>query len=694
MSELFLEIRCEELPARFLEPARTALDAGVRNLLKGIHHGGVHTWATPRRLAVSVFDVALHRPEEEKLITGPPAASGMKDGKPTPAAEGFARKFGADPSALEVVDGPKGQVLALRVRGGGEKTSDQVAAGLEAMILAIPFPKSMRWGSGRTRWGRPLHGVVALLGGQRIPATVAGLETVDWTIGHRLFPEAFQVAGSETWLEGLLHHKVEPDPDKRRQRIRGELAERAAELGCTLKEMPDLLAEVVNLVEWPVVVVGTIDESLLALPPRLLVESMKVHQRVFPLFRDGRLHHDYLVVTNNPHAISADVAATISEGNTRVLAARFYDARHFYAEDKKHRLEARWPTLEGMGWIRKGGTMADKGKRLVALSGRLASAFGADPDAVRRAALLAKCDLATLMVGEFPELQGHVGRLLAAHQGEPETVSLAIEEHYLPRFAGDAPPSTAEGRALAAADRLDTLVGCFALDHKPKGSADPLGLRRAANGLLQLLEDARVRQPLSALFEEALRVWRSPDDPETAALGPADATLTAELVEFTLTRLRAQLQELAPTEFVDAVFASGDKDALALRARLMALHALSRSDSFGPLKSTFKRVMGLTRDHGDPSYDLATLDTAAERALHDAISTIAPRASALAETLAYDEALALLATLKAPVDQLFDAVMVMCEDATLRRNRLGLLRATADAFRRVADFTHLSSEAG
>lgn len=695
MSELFIEIRCEELPARFLGPAEAALDVGARNLLKGIHHGSVRTWATPRRLAVSVFNVALERPVEEKLITGPPAAAGLKDGKPTPAAEGFARKFGADPSALEVVDGPKGQVLALRVRGGGEKTADQVAAGLEALILGIPFPKSMRWGSGKTRWGRPLHGVVCLLGGQRVAASVAGLETTDSTVGHRLFPEPFAVTGSETWLEGLLQRKVEPDPYKRKARIEGELAEHAAALGCTLREMPDLLAEVVNLVEWPVVVVGTIDESLLALPPRLLVEAMKVHQRVFPLFRDGALSHNYLVVTNNPHARDAEVAAIISEGNTKVLAARFYDARHFYAEDKKHRLEARWPTLEGMGWIRKGGTMADKGKRLVSLSGRLAPSFGADPEATRRAGLLAKCDLATLMVGEFPELQGHVGRLLAAHQGEAEAVSLAIEEHYLPRFADDGLPSSAEGRALAAADRLDTLVGCFALDQKPKGSADPLGLRRAANGLLLLLDDARVRQPLPALFAEALKVWRAPADPDAIALTATDLALVDELVDFTLTRLRAQLQDEAPTDVLNACFAGRYLQPIELRALVREFVPFSKTDGFVELMSTFKRVMGLTRNFNDveqPDSNRFGAGGNCEGKLLEATIKTAQNVHSAAQNLDFKNVLEALAGLRPFVEQLFDNVLVMEEDLVLRQNRLRLLRLVRDLISAVADFSLLTGE--
>lgn len=684
-AELFLEIRCEELPARFLAPAMASLESGVRALLGGLSFGALRVWGSPRRLAVSVTDLALARATEEKLITGPPESAAFKDGKPTPAAEGFARRYGLDASALEVVDGPKGRVIAVRQQVGGERTADIVAAGLEGLVLGIPFPKSMRWGAHKIRWGRPLHGVIAMLGGQRVPAQVAHLETTDTTLGHRLFPEPLTVTGSADWLAGLEARRVEPDPAVRRERILGELATHAAELGAELRDMPDLVDEVVNLVEWPVVVVGKIAPELLHLPPRLLVESMKVHQRVFPLFKKGGLDHHFLVVTNHPYAHDPEVAAIIAQGNARVLAARFHDARHFYAEDRKVRLESRFHALEGMGWIRKGGTMADKSHRLATLVGALVDLCGADATAAGRAALLCKTDLATLMVGEFPELQGHVGRLLAAHQGEDAAVSLAIEEHYLPRNAEDALPSTPEGRALALADRLDTLAGCFLLDQKPKGGGDPLGLRRAANGVVQILLASGARVSLYALFNAALRVW----DPEGKH---PSVQAREELVEFTLTRLRAQLQELGATEYVDAVLATGDKDVVALWRRLEALLALSRSDGFGALKTTFKRVIGLTRDAGELRLDPTTLDHPAERALHTALVTAKGRAEEREAAMDYGAALAALSTLKAPVDDLFTQVMVMSDDLAVRERRLALLKAVADAFRAVADFTHLSAE--
>ncbi|MDP6934756.1 MAG: glycine--tRNA ligase subunit beta, partial [Myxococcota bacterium] len=580
-----LEVRCEELPARFAEPARKVLADRILGLLGSLSHGEVRTWVTPRRVAIAIADVQTERPVEDKLVTGPPAAAAFRDGEPTPAAIGFARGKGVDVADLQVVDGPRGQVVAARVRTGGEKTIELVAAGLETALLSMTFPKTMRWGSSPRRWARPIHGVVALLDGERIPATVSGLETTNTTVGHRLCPDPVPVRDAEDWLKAMEEHRVTCDVGLRRRRIVDQLEAAARQVDAQVPDMPDLVDEVTHLVEWPQVVTCQFDEDLLELPPRLLVESMKVHQRVFPLTRNGELTHHFLAVTNNPFGDPATIAA----GNARVLAARFYDARHFYSEDRRHRLEQHGEELEKMRWIRKAGTMADKSQRVADLAANLSSDFDAEATAARRAGELCKCDLATQMVGEFPELQGHVGRLLAIHQGETEAVAMAIEEHYHPRFSRDSLPTTNLGRTLAVADRLDTLCGCFSHGLRPKGSADPLGLRRAANGLLAILLDTQVSGQLDTLLE------RSPFG------------ASPELVDFVMARLRAQFMDEAPTDIVDAVLATGDRDPSALRSRVRAMLELSSASEFGPLKTTFKRVLGLTRDHEGSDYDSGSL---------------------------------------------------------------------------------------
>ncbi len=685
--ELFIAVRCEELPARFVQLAANQLAKGVEGLLKGVAHGAVRTWAAPRRVAVAIADVAEGRPAEEKLVTGPPAAAAFRDGQPTKAALGFARGKGVDVGALEVVDGPRGPVVAARIQTGGERTADLVAAGLDGVIRGMRFPMSMRWGRGALRWARPIHGVIALYAGDVIDAQAGGMQTGRSTIGHRLDPAPFEVRDAATWVAGLRTHHVEPDRANRRDTIRAQLQAAADAAGAKLQVDEDLLTEVADLVEWPVTVTCSFDEELLHLPPRLLVESMRVHQRVFPLWRgDDQLDHHFLAVTNNPFATDADAAHTIATGNAKVIGARFHDARFFYADDRKKTLQDHGDDLAAMRWIRGGGTMADKQRRVGALAAALAPRFSADADQAGRAGALCKADLATQMVGEFPELQGHVGRLLAGFDGEPGDVPLAIEEHYLPRFSGDALPTTAAGRVAALADRLDTLAGCFACGIRVKGSNDPLALRRAAIGLLQLLLMGGERTELAPLLAEALE--RAP-----RAEGAALDAVADDLGDFVMARFKALLKESFDTEVVEAVLAGGgDRDPVALRARVDALAALAATPAFGPVKATFKRALGLVKDHADPSYDAGAFEADAERALHRALLDLGPQAEAAEDALDFGTALRLLSQLKAPVDRLFDEVMVMAEDPAVRANRLGLLRAVCEAFRRVADLTLLSAE--
>jgi glycyl-tRNA synthetase beta chain len=677
-AELFIEIRCEELPARFAAPAELALGKAVAGLLKRIEHGKVRTWVTPRRLAVAVADVAVEQPVVEQVVTGPPEAAAFRDGEWTSAGQGFARSKGLTVADLQIIDGPRGRVVSATVKTGGQKTADVLAAGLEAAVLGIHFPKTMQWGEGGIRWARPIHSVVVKLGEQSVDLSIAGIRSGTQTLGHRLTPGPIEVQSAEQWASALRGAHVEPDSEIRRQSILTQLAERASALGAETPDMPDLVDEVVHLTECPIVIDAVFETELLALPPRLLVESMKVHQRVFPLFEQGKLIHRFLVVTNHPYATDAAVAALIAQGNTKVLAARFHDAKFFYAEDRKQQLADHGKALEGMRWIRGGGTMADKARRIGDLAASLSGLLGADVDIARTAGQLCKADLATQMVGEFPELQGHVGQLLAAQQGQPEAVALAIEEHYLPRHATDQLPTSAAGRATALADRIDTLTGCFSLGLKPKGSADPLGLRRSANGLLSILRSAGVRTPLAELW--SLSEFDAPGGD------------WADLQGFVMARLRAQLQERFATDLVDAVLASGSTDAVALEARALAMDQLSKTPEFGPLKTSFKRVMGLTKDHPSAEYSPDALVDAAETALHDKLVSVQAQAVELADALDYAGALAALSTLKAPVDALFDAVMVMHDDPTIRANRLGLLRQVADQFRRIADFTHLSQD--
>ncbi|MDP2305427.1 MAG: glycine--tRNA ligase subunit beta [Pseudomonadota bacterium] len=672
MSELFIEIGTEELPAHAVGPALEALSAGIVRLLGAIPSGRVRTFGTPRRLAVVLDGVGAARPAVERLVTGPPVSSAFPNGAPGPVAEAFAKARGVSVDQLLQVDGPKGKVIAIRRIEGGESTSEVVAKGLEEVVLGIPFKRSMRWTEGPARFLRPIHTVCALYAGDVIESSVAGVLTGSHSRGHWLYaPETFPVTTADVWLEELRHRYVLADIGIRRAILVRQLETLAAERGADNTFDTELVDEVVQLVEWPRAIVGRFSESLLELPPRLLVESMKKNQRYFPLYRDGVLTHEFLVVTNNPFGDDALIAA----GNTRVLAARFHDAKFFYAEDRKKPLSEHGEKLAGMMWIRGLGSMAERQGALAEAAAGVAELIGADPATARAAGLLCKSDLTTQMVGEFPELQGHVGRLLALLDGASFGVALAIEEHYLPRFAGDSLPTSGAGRALALAERLTLLARGFGAGLAPKGNADQIGLRRATVGIVALVLGMGWRGPMGELFA-------------AAGVGGGD-----ELYEFVLARLRASLMDEAPVDIVDAVLAARGKDHVGpvsvdltwAARRVHALAALVKAGEFGPIRIAFRRAAGLVKEHDSADYVLDQLGGPAGIALHQALADMPQDGDV-------GSALEGLAALRPHVDRYFADVMVMCDDPVARASRLGLLRSIVERFSGLADFTRLSGE--
>jgi glycyl-tRNA synthetase beta chain len=631
------------------------LASSLGKLLGPLSKSPARVWGTPRRFAVAFPEVDARQPMTERLVTGPPAAAGEG------AAAAFARKHGADPATLERAAGPKGEVFALRKLEGGESTAALVAANLHDLLLGLPFKRTMRWSDVPHRFPRPVLGVCATLGGEPIEGTALGLVFEATSNGHWLAaPGPFPVTTSAGWVAELRARWVIADRDERRQTIARQAEERAGALGSTVLLDPELLDEVTDLVEWPVVIDGQFDAGLLELPPRLLVEAMKVHQRYFPLFRDGKLDHRFLLVSNNP---TGD-PAVIATGNARVLAARFADARFFYAEDRKKRLEEHGARLAGMTWIRGLGTMAERQDAVARHAVALAGLVGADARRTELAARVGKCDLATQMVGEFPELQGHVGGLLAAIEGNP--AAMAIEEQYHPRFSGDTLPQTGEGRALALAERISLLGAAFAAEMAPVGSADPLGLRRAAAGVVAIVLDLGVRLPLRTLL----------------AAGGADRD---DVATFVVARLRAALEAEAATDLVDAVLAADATDLVSVAERVRAIAALAHEGRFAPIRASFRRVAGLVKEHRAADYRVDLFDGDAEYQLHLAARRL-PDATQLADFLVGLEAL------RPTVDAFFDHVLVMCEDAKLRNNRLSLLRSLVDRFAALADFTRFSSD--
>jgi glycyl-tRNA synthetase len=692
--ELFVEIVCEELPASYVRPMLEALQKALLQLLEGVSHGAVQTFASPRRLAVSIADLAEAKPKVEKLVTGPPADKAMPGGVPTDAAISFARKKGVDPERIEVVDGPKGKVVAVRVTEGGERVVDLLAAGLDKVIRELPAAKRMEWGTGGVEWPRPIHRINVVYDGLRVAGVAAGLLFGNESEGHRLQREPFAFRGTTDWHNGLVARWVMPHLEGRKESVRNLLQQAQEQLGCDPIVDDTLLEEVTHLVEWPALVIGEFDPSLLELPSRLLIETMKKNQRYFPVFRGGKLDNHFVVITNNPDG-DKDL---IARGNAAVLLARFDDARFFLEEDRKKTLADHGKKLADMRWIRGLGTMADRQERIADL------ALAIDPvaaDILGRAGPIAKCDLVTQMVGEFPELQGHVGRLYASYQGEPEAVAVAIEEAWLPRFAEDEVARTPAGIALALADRVDTLVGCFGIGLVPKGGGDPQGLRRAALGLLRTVIENEMRLDLADLFRLGAELFhravrgRPGFEAWTKERGHAESCkdtdgLVTELVEFVLARFRANAS--ATADVLDAVIEVSPRDPLVLQRKVDALAALAGQPNFAAIMTVFKRVLNITHGHSFPAPGPSELTHETERELLRVTEAVEGKIASAVEALDFQTALGHMLELQKPVADLFDAVMVDDpNDERARAIRLGLLLRVSRSFLAVANFSRISN---
>lgn len=708
-ASLLIELRVEELPAGMCRVALAGLRDGVVALLEGVEHGAVRVFATPRRLAVAIDGVAGARASVETEVTGPAADKAFDaDGRPTKVAEGFARGKGVDVSALYTVELPKrGAVIAARVREGGERTVDLLAAGLADVIARIPFGKTMTWGDGTgLAFGRPLRGVLVVFAGEVVAGEAHGLPFTGETVGHRLYPDPVAPIDGDTYLHALRSRFVEPDIDVRAGRIRSLLDEAASELGADRIDDPDLAEEVLWLVEWPVGVLGRFDAALLELPPRLLVTSMRVHQRYFPVHRAGALTEDFVVIGNNPDADPAVVA----EGNARVLRARFHDARFFLAEDRRTGLAAYRERLGSMRWIRGLGTMADKGPRLGAIAARLAPLVGADEGAVAQGAAWCKADLTSQMVGEFPELQGHIGRLYA--EGTPgidPRAARAIEEHYLPRGQGDLLPASPEGAALALAERLDSLVGCFGIGLEPARGGDPQGLRRAANGVVSILLDRGVRAPVGSVVAQAVDAFADFVRDLGGAADPAFdkwiaarvdvEDLAGRLVRFLLARYRAAASDAGlGVDVCDAVLATAVEpaalDLVRIDAVVRALSARRGSEAFEALLQLAKRVSNITRDVAAGSAAPDAFPVGAERDLAAAADALG---GALDRTLGaavpdVEGAIDAVLAIRSQVATFFDDVLVQDpDDPAGTARRLALLARLRDTLGRLADFSRIST---
>jgi len=717
LPDLLLELGTEDLPARFVLPLADALLAGVVGGLdrRGVAHGAAKCYATPRRIAVLVAGVATEQPEQLVDLTGPALNVALKDGQPTPAALGFARKCGVEFAALGQKDGK----LHYARSEPGKRTAELIPAIFDDTLKAMDelVPKRMRWGLGGLeastaqrpaerraldgaagagnadeglatdgyadayRGGdtfvRPVSWLVCLLGSDVVPLARFGLHSGRTSYGHRFHaPEAIALAAPADYPPSLLAAKVWADVASRKSDIRRQIEARARALGGHARITDDLLDEVTALVEWPVVIAGQMEPRFTdELPYEVIVATVETNQRYFTVFADAALTQitpHFITIANIE---SKDVAQVI-EGNERVVRPRLTDALFFWQQDLKQPLGMLGDKLAAATYQKELGTQAARVARLATLAAQMASLVGADVAAVSRAAALCKNDLVSKMVFEFPELQGVMGGYYAGRAGEPDAVARAIREHYQPVQAGTAIPGTVEGQVLSLADKLDALAGIFAIGQKPTASKDPFALRRAANGVLRIVTEGALTLDIAALLGAALALQPA---------GRKDATTLAELVEFVMERLRALLVTGAvTTEMFEAVKATGSTQPLDFARRVKALEGFVALPASANLAAAHKRIRNLLKQAGDvgAAIEPARFEHDSERALFAAMNALDLEGD-------YAKQLAQLATLREPVDAFFTAVMVNAEDPAVRSNRLALLARLDQLCRSVADISLL-----
>ncbi|KQT84598.1 glycine--tRNA ligase subunit beta [Methylobacterium sp. Leaf465] len=710
MPDLLLELRSEEIPARMQRRAADDLKKLVTDALveRGFLYEGAKAFATPRRLALHVAGLPPRGQDVREERKGP------RVGAPEGAVLGFLKSAGLASldQATIVTDPKKGEFYVAVIERPGRETLDVLAEILPQIIRGFPWPKSMRWGKasaqpGALRWVRPLQSIVATFGPETetpdvVPFAVDGIVAGTTTYGHRfLAPEAIEVRRFDDYVQALERAKVVLDVERRKDIILHDARDLAFARGLELVEDEGLLEEVAGLVEWPVVLVGSFDEAFLDIPAEAIRATIRANQKCFVLRQAGT---DTLapafVLTSN--LVASDGGLAITAGNERVVRARLSDAKFFWETDKAIHLEDRLPKLDSIVFHEKLGTQGARVQRIAALARELAPLVGADPDQAERAATLAKADLVTEMVGEFPELQGLMGRKYAALQGEPSSVAAAIEDHYKPVGPSDRVPTDAVAVAVALADKLDTLVGFWSIDEKPTGSKDPYALRRAALGVIRLLIENTVKLSLlrdgyQAAADGHANYGNPAKHDAPASAADADA---ASLLTFFADRLKVYLRDKgARHDLIDAVFAlPGQDDLLMVVRRVEALGTFLETDDGRNLLAGYKRAANILRieekkdgraHDAAPDTALAARGEPEERALAEALAAARETASAAVAAEDFAVAMQALSTLRAPVDAFFERVTVNADDPALRENRLALLNALRAATREVADFSRI-----
>ena len=688
MSEktFLVEIGTEELPPKALRSLAESFAANVTAELDAANlaHGEVKWFAAPRRLALKISNLAESQPDREVEKRGPAISAAFDaEGKPSKAAEGWARGCGITVEQAERLATDKGEWLMYRAHVKGESAQALLPAMIATALTKLPIPKLMRWGDNNTQFVRPVHTVTLLLGDEVIPATILGIASDRVIRGHRFMGEPeFTIDNADQYPEILFTRgKVIADYEQRKAVIKEGAEEAARKIGGNADLSESLLEEVTSLVEWPVVLTAKFEEKFLAVPAEALVHTMKGDQKYFPVYaNDGKLLPNFIFVAN----IESKDPIQIISGNEKVVRPRLADAEFFFNSDRKKRLEDNLPRLETVLFQQQLGTLRDKTNRIEALSGWIAGQIGADVNHATRAGLLSKCDLMTNMVFEFTDTQGVMGMHYARHDGEAEDVAVALNEQYQPRFAGDALPSNLVACAVAIADKMDTLAGIFGIGQHPKGDKDPFALRRAALGVLRIIVEKNLPLDLQTLTEEAVRLYGSK---------LTNQKVVDEVIDFMLGRFRAWYQEEGHSvDTIQAVLARRPTKPADFDARMKAVSHFRTLEAASALAAANKRVSNILAKSDETLQDhvrASVLKEAEEMDLARQLVILRDKLEPFFAEGRYQEALVELAALREPVDKFFDKVMVNVEDRDLRINRLTLLSKLRELFLQVADISLL-----
>jgi len=687
MKELLLEIGTEEIPAGFIPQALIDLESLAKKELEAsrIDYNGIKTLGTPRRLVLVIESVSEKQRDEETKKIGPSKQSAFDEkGNPTKAAIGFAKSQSVPVESLTMIQTEKGEYVCAVKKESGKPTSELLSSILPKWIFSIPFQKSMRWADVPIRFARPIHWILALFGGEVIPFEVGNIRSGNITYGHRfMHPDYFPVKDFQSYLQKAREASVIVDPAERKKRIEDEMIREGAKVSGRVLKDEELLNEVNFLVEYPVALCGTFDNKFLSLPREILIHSMKEHQRYFPLVDDHGILLPHFVCISNINPKNREV---VVKGNEKVLRARLSDAAFFFEDDLKIPLEKRVEQLKKVVFQAKLGTSYEKVMRFKQLALWMTERI--DPklgEMVERTALLCKADLVTGMVGEFPKLQGIVGREYARLSKERPEVAEAIYEHYLPSFAGDRLPSSPIGDIVSIADKMDTIVGCFGVGLVPTGKADPFGLRRQALGIIRIILEKKYPVSLKGLIEESEKLLKEKME------RPVEKVKEEVLDFFRVRYQNFLLDKEYPFDVSDAVLSISFDELLDVQGRIDALRKAREWKDFEAIVIAFKRAMNILK--GSPpkrEINPSLFSEPVEKNLYQSFLKAKEKIAPLLNKRDYEAVLLEMTQMKKPIDEFFDGVMVMVEDETVRNNRLALLDEIGKLFLRIADFSKLT----